>query len=91
MEHTGKPTPETTFSFLSMNPPNPGKPGRLFVLAKILQPLNSKREILIGSDRSSTSTTRNGSHHFLSLLQLRIQDFFEIEVLMFNRTRLQRT
>lgn len=63
----------------------------LFVLTEILQPLNSKRKILISSDCSCTSATRNGSHHFLGLLQLRIQDFFEIEVLMFNRTRLQRT
>ena len=78
-------TPEATFSFLSMS-----LPGRLFVLAEILQPLNSKRKVLIGSDCSCTSATRNSSHHFLSLLQLRIQNFFEIEVLMFNFTCLER-
>lgn len=66
------------------------KPG-LSVLAEILQPLNSKRKILISSDSSRTSTTGNISHHFLSLLQLRIQNLFEIEVLMVNLTRLQRT
>lgn len=77
-------TPEITFS-LSMS-----LSGRLFVLAEILQPLNSKRKVLIGSDRSCTSATRNSSHHFLGLFQLGIQNFFEIEVLMFNFTCLQR-